>query len=1749
MHETPDNDTDNNDSLADTTGANAEAGQGRRGRRQRRVDDPPPATAPAASGPAGANLEGHVGAQYLLPLLTGGEARGLPGVVVTSVAFQRGGSGHPMDDIVVSGVDTRGHAATLELQAKRTMTFAANDAIFGEVVALACQAAAAPGFFFSRHELAVVTARTTTKIEMHVQTVLRWARDNQNADAFFARLNQAGVSHQAMRDFVSAFRGKMQAAGADHDDQAMWRLLSRFQVLVFDLEHPGSLCMAWARERCAAALAPTDITRAGELWDSLARMALEIDASGGDLDAQSLRARLAERGFRLAGDRRLFHARERLAEIAHHALDDIKTTVRGVNVDRSDPVDEALQALGNRRYLEIRGEGGVGKSAVLKEIANRVQMESRVLVLAPNRVPAGGWEAFRSQLGCDASASQLLSDLAGDGGGILLIDGIDRFDDPGQRNTIADLLRAAASVAGLRVVATARSDFDADDRSWLPMNAIQQLGEVAAVLLGELTEEQVTHLRQADATLSGLLRPGQPAEALVRNLYRLDRLSRAAESDTRALTEAKMAKQWWDTGDRGERSNRIDRQRVLYALAEHLLVSSEPMDLGALSAPAIEDLVESGTLRLLSAAHGLPKHDVLGDWAIGCLLRSEPSRVASLPLSRAAPARLVRGLEIAARLYAEQGTNSLGWRDLLAQVSTSGMHGSWRRAVLLAPVRSERSTEALDNCLSDLADENDARLLSDIIRAAVALDSRPAAPIFAAVGIDITYLTDDFALPRGPGWLNLIQWSFVNVQSLPESTIPEWIELYGRWCTAYLGKDPISPRLVRQLYDWLVVVEATRSDLRQGSAHDLDESRRLWLPRAGREDLRRTFLAWCQLCPSETATYLSQLGRDPPRDEAFEGLLAFIGSAANAAPEALADLFIRALPEGDNDDRHHRELFSHWDLNYLPASPARPPFLALLQADKRHGLRLIRSVVEYAVTRRTGGRAAGQDQVAIEDADSIRRFPWQRSYMMSRTDNSYIVQSALMALEAWGHQRIEAGNDFADVLNDILGPEGSSATYLLVAVDLLLSHWPQSLSSIGPFASSPELLVLDRLRHMQEPFTLQRQPWIHPEPTGSVRLNDLIKRPSRGVSLERVLGLIAINGLEPMRASMQRALQDAAGRLGQPDGDASLGDPKLMATHALNMLDPTNFRGLGEPPGAEGYEYVSPAEEAAHFARLQQQSATRSSQTSLCLQLTPAIIAPSYPSALLEQGLAWATRPATVDEAPEDETDREIIERARLIVAALVLRDGASELQAVHRAWATNQLAAAADRESNQSQHQRLPYNAHAIAAIGLLADSRNAPSAADLPRLFWLATQLPTSIVEVVRLELKANRPVADAMSRSLVRLALSGSIYAVRQPDDWVGGVSNYQALEAARVVADRERWQAAMEAELVWHAGDASEPSWPELPAPHEPRPRRGLRIGHSPREPERAVAPRAFALAESSAATVLDAAVDLWLVSNPVLLENLVMHAWPWTAVANGVGMDTEFEAGERAYEWNHAYFPAAFAAAAALDPGTLQSNMTDLLAQLPEERRLMAAGVILPALDRRWLGDHAIDDDVAVQVRESIVGQILPTCSWRRLSGELSTGIDSDAADAVAAIFMCNYAMGRISCYVTPIGMPQVDRCLPFLEDAAVQAAGSTFVALAIMSLLEVDPQPHRLDMLSRLVGAWWTARGADADFWINYGLAQRVRDWIDKGVLAVNAEANVLESDELASILDVLLQCAGPMALALEERVTTARDRLASSAD
>ena len=64
-------------------------------------EDKSPGTSTLASGPAGTHFEAQVAASYMLAMLAGAPARGLPGASIDRVALQQANAGYPLDDVII----------------------------------------------------------------------------------------------------------------------------------------------------------------------------------------------------------------------------------------------------------------------------------------------------------------------------------------------------------------------------------------------------------------------------------------------------------------------------------------------------------------------------------------------------------------------------------------------------------------------------------------------------------------------------------------------------------------------------------------------------------------------------------------------------------------------------------------------------------------------------------------------------------------------------------------------------------------------------------------------------------------------------------------------------------------------------------------------------------------------------------------------------------------------------------------------------------------------------------------------------------------------------------------------------------------------------------------------------------------------------------------------------------------------------------------------------------------------------------------------------------------------------------------------------------------------------------------------------------------------------------------------------------------------------------------------------------------
>ncbi|TAN01305.1 MAG: ATP-binding protein, partial [Rhizobiaceae bacterium] len=1154
-------------------------------------------------------------------------------------------------------------------------------------------------------------------------------------------------------------------------------------------------------------------------------------------------------------------------------------------------------ALDSGRYVEIRGDAGVGKSGVLRHFAELFQEEGRIIVLSPGRTPQRGWPALRAQLGFDGTARELLLDLAADGGAALIIDNLDSFDDVEQL-TVNDLVREAATVPGLAVLATARRNFGAVEPSWLDTDAIKALQLSPAVVIDELTPGEIAELSAAEPRLAALLDETHPARDVVRNLYRLGRLALRDASDPAPTTERDMAEQWWNSADgRGDPLHR-ERARVLRHLALLALDGTFTYDVTDQPAAAVTALVASESLRDLGNDRVTFHHDVLRQWAIGNLLTVDASLFAKLPLTKPAPEVVAQGVELAARFLIERHKDDADWLVMLARMSGPGVHPSWRRATLLALVHSDVADRLLDQESGRLL-ENDAALLREMVLTVMAVDVIPASQLLIALGVDPAQVPGSFFAPTAPSWSHLARWLLRLGAAVPAKALSDVVSFYSNFLQGSFGYAPMAGELLASMYAWLIELEDTRYDSSQGKT---------FAGKVGyrhvdvlRDKLRTVFCLFSNRVPELAAAYLNRIGALDQDHGAAAAVMKFRGTLAQAAPKELASLtagklIARRTKRDRRDDLDFRGPFQHIDSDFLPPSPAQGPFFELLIADPAQGLALIRQLVGHAIYYHAEGQDPGDDGFRLELDGEERFFPWTQTYAWSRGNNNfYAMSSGLMALEAWAHRRIEAGDDVNAVLKDVLGPPGSCAAYLLIAVDIVILHWPKTRAAAVPFLSCPELLSDDRTRQAHDDM---RQPDIfglgalQKEPSGQVTLENLKRRRSRASPLEYLLGHYTRSNDDGLRTVLTTKLQAASQRLGASEPDSTFADPRLMARFAVNLLDPANWHdqvvALADGSSQAVVAYVSPPAEADHIARLQEASSQRFTETTIVGMLYVAMDDATRSSPeLAARGVAWA-KDALLSETDEYDRDGTLRDNAIRGAALILLRDGTDDLHKEHGSWAEQVLMNARTSSDNGSSRMRqeLSFNPLGTAFAGLAELYRREPTSGRLRALLEIAADQNPAGARGFARTVSALAAADERIPKAIVRCALSGVARPMR---DWKlseeGAAARVNRIAAAKVQA--------IDAELAWIEGPAPEPAWPNLTTPNarsRVRPRHYLRSGAgSPAAPARQV--------EVEPEVVIDdQAAGLWLDAlDPVLdaerrpwLRELAAAYAEFSAWLNGFG---------------------------------------------------------------------------------------------------------------------------------------------------------------------------------------------------------------------------------------------------------------------
>lgn len=1731
------------------------------------------AASPNAAGPAGARLEAGVAAHYLLALLRGEEARGLPGVRLTRVKLQRAAADHPLDDVIVEGQDAGGATVHLDIQVKRQVQFSRGDAVFRKIMGQVANTLQLGEAAQINRGLAIATSQSSRKIDGPYQDVLTWARAIGEPSVFFDRIRQRGSASEDHRRFVDTVTAHLKSDGVNHDNRAVWSLLCRMQILVFDLERDGSVQRALTHEQCLAALEPEAAGEAANLQAVLETLALEIAAQGGDITRQQLLDRLAPHGFQLAGERRHARARAILAETSAQVLAEIDDRLGEIVLLRPQAMAKVNEALDQGRYIEIRGAGGVGKSSVLKHLAQTLGAQGRMIALSPERTEVGSWARFRNALEFPGTAKDLLVDLAAAGGGMLLVDGLDNFEPPAQA-LVRDLVNSAAQVPGFQVVVTARLSFGVDGENWISASARRALGAAPAVCLAELSDEELDQLREAAPALAPLLADGHPAQSVARNLYRLRRLLAQGPKASDVRTEVDLADLWWRTGD-GPDAGRRPRTRILQDLADQVLAGSTRLDTRSFESAPLDALVRSETLRDLGGEQMVFRHDILRDWSLFGRLRERPKALTDAHLTQAPTPSLLRAVELLARDSLEHGALD-AWRGLLERVSAPGRHSAWRRGVFLALVRSEAALAALDLAAQELL-AGDGRLLQDLIRLTLAVDAQTLAELLAQAGQTPTAAMARITVPSGPSWNRLTAWLLTLGDHLPSKATPDVVTLWARWLQFTAGRGRSSAAIVRSFHGWLAHVmddkEAKAKDKLSGFGDDFDKG--LYADIV--ETLRASVVAFAMAAPDLAAPYVERLRTLHYDSQSANDAVLDPGELPSAAPQALAALTFERLAEGRPRVSHdRRERWTFLDGQFISESPSRGPFLPLLQADPAVGLALVRRMVGHAIAPQPVTLHVGpflevaddddaeflpkEDEEDPEDADTLRlafdageRLVTHLDYYeLSRPlgSNGYAAASSLMALEAWGQDRLDKEEPLAAVLADVLGEGPIAAPILLVAVDLLLSHWNDEAMDLAlPLVGNPRLLAMDFLRqsHERTRYEALSRGLGRPEPgRPPFTLDDLGRRPSRQNTLSGVVCLYA-RGEETRRHKLQALIESQAAELPPKSAYYGWGDPTFMAERMLHMLEPQNWTSDVHPEtGAPVSVYNSPedpvlearSDEAMDRLRLM------NAQGALARALESAEPTPeaelSFALAIAHEEQPASCYDTSVPAGAEDEAQNKA-------AAALVLaRDLGPETWPAVADWVRARVVEGLTAQEHRGSSLR--YDVAGMAFVTLVHLLRREWNEHDLSALLTAATSPRHKAHVGFAATFEAIEALNPRLPASVLRCALTARV------SSWLPWNAS-EALVASEKAARAERGERAVVAELTWLREGGDPPSWPAFPL-QLPTPRQGVKLpastsahalaaalGIAPVSAAEGLNPESVEPEEGDAdefdeadafdgndeddgvaavPTVEDGAAADWVEVVPA--DGATQRPWrldlvrayaEWTHVKNGAGLGRHATLNGNFRKWNEAFFYQLGLATPHMSAEDIAELVFEALTSLPDKQRLAVAPPLLGAIDALFFINRAITADQAVAWREEVAARVQKTSGWEDLRGKESSRIEVTLSPAVSTLFFARrHAAGS---YLKP---PAADRLDPFLPTLSrlVADCPNLSVATAFLSVLEVKPRGAFAAPLFGAVQVWLTAFPQSVRFWRERGVGQRV--------CALFEAVRLVEPDALSSLqqeLDAVL--------------------------
>lgn len=968
----------------------------------------PAATSTELTGGSGFSYEDAVVAYYLTALLREEGAAGQSGIV-TRVAVQQAAQGEPLDDIIVD-TSVNGMTRRLSLQAKRQVVVSAarSNGDFRWIIKKARETRKKADFRAGEDRYGFVAEFVAEGRYRGLKRLIDWASGSPLASDFerrFAPNGGVGKSDRSLRESLQALIEPKTL----EEELNFYRHFVALRLDGLDQDQPR---FSDTVNRLSELLAADGAATGAALFHALCRHA-RTGAGTGKIWTRSGLLKELKPEFRLRSAPSYAHDVGLISERTTYALNDVNTNIDGIHLDRQKLISAIRDCLAEHRFVNISGQPGTGKSALLRGYVESLTAIGPVLFLAPHRLSGDDWVTFANSIGLQhRDASALLSEIGARGNAVLCIDGIDRVK-PSARNIISDLINAIHQNPDLddwKVLVTSRDQGLEALRSWFPVAFYKEsgIGDIPVLPLDDFEAEQLATARPA---LRSLLFGPQSVREIARRPFFAAVLAGSfvqnePAGDSAPKSEIELIDVWWQKGGYdSDTEYALSRQRALLLLAEvgapSLGRAIAVRDLGGHVPGVITNLVEDHVIRWTSNGHVLSfTHDIFFEWAFLRLLVDAQTDWLSILSAAGEPPLLGR---IVALLSQYSISNNLGWTDTYRLLETKSLRPQWQRAWLTGPPASPEFLSNLEE-FHNLLVEQDFRLYEKFLVWFQAEHTIPNPLVLARrdIGLNGAALlraADALGWPSNVDmWVRVIRWIISSEKMLPRRLVPRIVEVLSVWQNAFAGiENSTSTNIVDLCAKWFTELQdVTFSPF---GANDSSPWNSIGVEAQGELSARllQIVLGAARTIPGPAKEILHEALRVPDfRRQYYRAILEFSIVLSEVAPEVLADLArqelmgvlpkdeiyqdrraevqrrklfkrIRDKPEHERTADEKRALEApsfvgaakHYDLEeigferysdlYNPLSPVREPFGSLFKSAPECARSLVRDIANHGI--------------------------------------------------------------------------------------------------------------------------------------------------------------------------------------------------------------------------------------------------------------------------------------------------------------------------------------------------------------------------------------------------------------------------------------------------------------------------------------------------------------------------------------------------------------------------------------------------------------------------------------------------------------------------------------------------------------------------------------------------------------------------------------------------------------------------------